>query len=329
MIFAHLLLFPTILLLLPSPLYLLPKTAHTCQHLASMSELNQEIMKQLLADQARSLLSELKDLVNIEVAKQMENHVNQLAQLHDEQILLRKQINDLTTQLSAHHQPACPAWPSSTPPLPTATVPSASPTHTHVTPPSPTPALSHLDIIDTAKHTLVFQPVSHDALSRMKTVSGNAPNQVLLTMALHEFLKTEMGMPLPIIHQIGPCKILYQPEINPGQVTVEFSTLKHVKTIFKFVKNLSPGKKVSPLIPPVLSAKYDDLQSQAYHVRNGKIRHKTVIKYHGNTLVLYAKPTNSGSWQLVPEKANLLPHHDMSTGKPDDPMKTTISDSKN
>ena len=50
MICAPLLLFPTVLLLLPSPLYRLPKIAHTCQQLDNMSKLNQEIMKQLLAD---------------------------------------------------------------------------------------------------------------------------------------------------------------------------------------------------------------------------------------------------------------------------------------
>ena len=304
MIFAQLLLFPTLLLLLPSPLYQLPKTTHTCQHLASMSELNQEIMKQLLADQARSLLSEMKDLVKIEVANQMATHVNQLAQLHDEQILLRKQINDLTSQLSVN-QPAPPPWPNSTPPLPT--IPSA-----HTLAPTPTPDMSHLNIIEAAKHTLIFQPFSEDSFSRMKAdMSENVSNKALLTRALHEFLKTNMAMPLPIISQMTPCSILYQHGINSGQVSVKFPTLKQVKTVFKYVKNLSPGQKVSPLIPPVLSAKYDRLQAQAYHIRNGKLRHKTVIKYHGTTLALYAKPSNSDCWQLVPEQSNpLLPHHD-------------------
>ena len=131
---------------------------------------------------------------------------------------------------------------------------------------------------------------------------------------------TNMAMPLPIISQIVPCNILYQHGFNSGQLTVEFPSLKHVQTIFKYVKNLSPGQKVSPLIPPVLSAKYDDLQARAYHIRNGKIRHKTVIKYHGTTLALYAKPSNSGCWQLVPENYTI---------ESDDPMKTKVSVPKN
>ena len=143
-------------------------------------------------------------------------------------------------------------------------------------------------------------------------MSENVSNEVLLNRAFHEFLKTNMAMPLPIISQITPCSILYQHRINSGQVSVEFPTLKHVKTVFKYVKNLSPGQKVSPLIPPVLSAKYDELQARAYHIRNGKIRHKTVIKYNGTTLAHYAEPSNSDSWQPVPEQSHpLLSQHDI------------------
>ena len=83
-------------------------------------------------------------------------------------------------------------------------------------------------------------------------------------------------------------------------VSVMFSNVSSVKTIFKYVRNLSPGQKVSINVPPVLSDRYKHLQSQSYHIRNGTIRQSTVIKYSGNDLVLLAKMPDSHIWKIVP-----------------------------
>merc|ERR1712179_218708 len=55
----------------------------------------------------------------------------------------------------------------------------------------------------------------------------------------------------------------------------------------------------SPCIPPVLHTRYKQLRSRAYHLRKGSNPHKTVIRYQGNTLALYARPSKSQTWQLV------------------------------
>ena len=143
-----------------------------------MSELNQEIMKQLLADQARSLLRKLKNLVKVEVANQIETHVNQLAQLHNEQLLLKKKVNELTSKMSVNQSPLPPTscvWPSSTlPSSPTALLSAVLPIHTTDTPSTPT--LPHQDTIEAAKHTLTFLPAFHDGLAKTQLDLGVIAN---------------------------------------------------------------------------------------------------------------------------------------------------------
>ena len=85
-------------------------------------------------------------------------------------------------------------------------------------------------------------------------------------------------------------------------VSVKFSNISSVNTIFKYVRNLSHGQKVSINVPPVLSDRYKHLESQAYHIRNGEVRQSTVIKYSGNDLVLLAKMPDSKIWKTVPDK---------------------------
>jgi hypothetical protein len=112
-----------------------------------MSELNQEIMKQLLADQARVLLCELKNHVKIEVANQMVVHSTKLAQLNDDQNLLRKQLDDLSTQIRTI-LPSIPMPGSTCPPPPSAAHPTPA---TSLSTATPSRDLQNLDIIECAK----------------------------------------------------------------------------------------------------------------------------------------------------------------------------------
>ena len=116
-------------------------------------------------------------------------------------------------------------------------------------------------------------------------------------------------MPLQVIQRLDLSNIQYHEEANPVGISVQFSDLKHVKTVFRYVRNLPHGQKVSPMIPAVLSGKYRSLLSQAYYIRNGNISHQTVIKFLGNTLALYAKPTGAFTWQLVPDEYAVPSHH--------------------
>ena len=159
---------------------------------------------------------------------------------------------------------------------------------------SPARELSNLNVIESAKRTLTFYPITQADLAKTKAnLSEDATTAIILEIALRKFLEVNMSIPYPINQglDISNIECLHQDE--PEKITVRFSDIRHVKTIFRFVKNLAPGQKVSITIPPVLSAKYDELQTHAYHLRNGNIRHKTVIKYLGNSIALYAKSPNS------------------------------------
>ena len=109
-----------------------------------------------------------------------------------------------------------------------------------------------------------------------------------------------MAIPISLTSNMAISNICEK--MNSEAVSVEFSDQSAVTTIFKYVRNLSPGQKVSLTIPPVHSERYSHLKAQAYHIRHGKIRHNTVIKYNGNELVLLAKKYDSRSWQPVPDK---------------------------
>ena len=116
---------------------------------------------------------------------------------------------------------------------------------------------------------------------------------------LYAFLVRTMGIPPVTVSKMEISKIWLHEETNFGRISVEFLTLRSVRTIFKYVRNLSPGQKVKIFIPPVLAVKHEQLKSQAFHLRNGETRCKTVIKFSGNDLALYTRMTNTTSWQLV------------------------------
>ena len=56
-------------------------------------------MKQLLADQRRDLINDMKEQIVSEVATQLAPHVARLDQLQDDQILLKKQLSAIYNQL--------------------------------------------------------------------------------------------------------------------------------------------------------------------------------------------------------------------------------------
>ena len=127
----------------------------------------------------------------------------------------------------------------------------------------------------------------------------DATMEELLKRALHDFLDSNMNIPSTTISRMSISNIWHKEELDFDQISVEFSSISSVNTIFKYVKNLSPDQKVSISIPPVLQSRYDDLFDQAYHLRNGPVRHKTVIKFLGDNLALYTKKSTSRNWQLV------------------------------
>ena len=80
-----------------SPYAALPAHSHLAsgQDYSTMSTLNIEVMKQLLADQSRTILSEIKNHVQAEVSAQLGPHAARVDQLYDDQVLIKKQLNNI------------------------------------------------------------------------------------------------------------------------------------------------------------------------------------------------------------------------------------------
>ena len=164
--------------------------------------------------------------------------------------------------------------------------------------------------IETAKCTLSFYPISSSDIAVVRrNMTRNTPTEIVLKMAFHKFLNINMAIPPPIIQSLDIMNIKHKHD-QVG-ITVQFCNVKNVKTIFRYVKNLSCGLKVSPVIPAFLSEQYDRLQTQAYYLRNGLTRHQTVIKFLGNTLALYARAGHDCAWQLVPDEPDDPPVHQL------------------
>ena len=290
-----------LLILLITPFILLPNhqphlPPPNCHiHQSRMSDLNLDTMKQLLAEQAKSLLVEIREQVETEVRNQVAPHISRINQLEAEQILLKQQLNDLSDQLSQKCYSLPPTRLSSDI-LNTPEPPLVAPVL-----PTPLPTPSELESIEVARCTLTFQPITNITSMKVSETEG-ATTEVLMTRALEKFLHVNMSIPSSVTSKMNISNIWHTKESGFDKISVQFSSISQANTIFKYAKNLSPGQRVLLSIPPVLHDRHSDLLSQAYHLRNGKIRHQTVIKYLGNDLVLHTKMHNSRNWQLVPDK---------------------------
>ena len=135
--------------------------------------------------------------------------------------------------------------------------------------------------------------------------------------AFYEFLDVNMSIPTSTTSKMQIKNISHNQEIDFQTITVEFCDICPVNTIFRFVKNLAPEQKVSIFIPSVLEAKHEYLSAQAYQLRNDHIKHKTVIKYLGHDLGLYAKKSGGRKWQLVSSPLlNAQPDQNLAQKRP-------------
>ena len=282
------------------PVITLLNTPYLSSSTPAMSGIDLDTMKQLLADQRKDLISDMKEQISSEVAVQLAPHADRLDQLHDDQMLLKKQLSEISDQLQLKPQsnpvPAAPHLPVSAPvPTPAQHIPQPIIT-------SSPHSLSQEDItsIEAAKCTLNFSPVSNDDLNRLKTNENESvTTEELLTRAIHEFLEVNMNIPTQTISRMMIKTISHYQEIDFQRVTVEFTNICPVNTIFKYVKNLSPEQKVSLYIPPVLEPRHEELKNYSYHLRNSEPRHKTVIKFLGYDLALYSKKPSQRNWLHV------------------------------
>ena len=183
-----------------------------------MSGVDYETMKQLLDDQSRTILSEIKSHVKAEVTAQLGPHVSRVDQLYDDQAQIRKQLSDITTLLKN-------PTPSSEVPTPATTAPSSPfpSDHQHLQ------HLSNHDIenITSARHKLHFSPISTDDLERLKNnPSEDVSLDELLNRALHEYLEVNMGIPTTTIVRMDIKQINHGQEILNPSIRQLSSTLE-------------------------------------------------------------------------------------------------------
>jgi hypothetical protein len=87
-------------------------------------------------------------------------------------------------------------------------------------------------------------------------------------------------------------------EWNQKTTFVEFSSMREVNTIFKFVHNLPGGSCVSRYILPSLEKRYNCLSERAYKLRKCTDHYQTKILYNDHNLFLYMKTADEPSWTL-------------------------------
>ena len=173
----------------------------------------------------------------------------------------------------------------------------------------PVPDVAQIDI---ARRTLSFYPIFPDPSPPDSNPDTQVPQKLSLERAVLNFLQNYLAIPPSVACKLTSLDISYLSHKN--EITAVFLTNDHVRTIFRHVKNLPPSCKVSLAIPPALSRRYKQLCAMAYHLRHGITRQKTVIRYHGTSLALFAKPAqadSSSSWQLI-------------TPRPAQPASTTV-----
>jgi hypothetical protein len=279
--------------------------------------MNMNTMKQLLAEQSQSLISELRAQVKTEVAEQIAPHAARPDLLHDDQALLKQQLSELSSQLNQK---------TANPPAKDTPT-----TQVNITPSTTNPTLSisptDTIAIEKAKCTLNFSPITNDDLERMKNNEAEDVSvQELLKRAFIEFLDVNMSIPTSTISRMKIINISHGQEIDFQTITVEFSNMCPVNTIFKHVKNLAVEQKVSIFIPDVLAPSHEELKHQAYQLRNdSSTKHKTVIKYLGNSLALYAKKPSDRRWLLVKTPPMDIPTHTEKRPRNNDPADDEVA----
>ena len=169
--------------------------------------------------------------------------------------------------------------------------PTPLPTRSTGTPATHLDSSAHRSQIQTAKRTLRFYPISISP--------EESSTEILLHKAFCNFLYKELAMASSEITEITR-GITLNYDHETSKLTAEFSSYRSSKLIFKYVKNLTPGLKISPLIPPSLAELHCRLKSQAYYLRHCETPCKTVIKYHHDNLALFVKPNNSTIWKPAP-----------------------------
>ena len=296
------------------PLLYLCNTAKHPPYPDAMCGVDLTTMRQLLADQRRDLIKDMKEQIVCEVATQLAPHTARLDKLQNDQNLLQKQLSDITNRLKQRFDSNSCATSNTLPSLSPVQAPcgptfQGSPNSSALDLPSnrpdddnslPTTLHNVSSAIEAAKRTLYFHPVPSDLTCMMNHPSESVSRQILLERVLTEYMETKLSIPPHIIFNMAPpLSIHHNPYKNV--ITVVFSNLEPVRTVFSHVKNLPPTCKVSLSIPHSLRSSYQHLKSKAYHLRNGTPRQKTVIKYQGNCLALFARPVkpDNSSWQLV------------------------------
>jgi hypothetical protein len=155
-------------------------------------------------------------------------------------------------------------------------------------------------IVAQAMRIVGFSRITRDDLEWIKTEHSIDNDNDALIYAINEFLDCEMKVPLHIIRQLKIVKV-FPPahRLDFTRLYAEFSDIQSANLVFSYARNLKPGTSVFLYVPHQFYKRFQDVDNEAYKLRNSDEKWKTKIKFGSTDLILLKKPRNGGIWTEV------------------------------
>ena len=155
-------------------------------------------------------------------------------------------------------------------------------------------------IVAQAMRIVGFSRIARDDLEWIKTEHSIENDTDALMYAIKEFLDCEMKVPLHIIRQLKIVKV-FPPahQLDFTRLYAEFGDIQSANLVFSYARNLKPGTSVFLYVPHQFYKRFQDVDNEAYKLRNSDEKWKTKIKFGSTDLTLLKKPRNGGFWTEV------------------------------
>ena len=155
-------------------------------------------------------------------------------------------------------------------------------------------------IVAQAMRIVGFSRISREDLEWIKTEHSIDNNDDALIYAIREFLDCEMKVPVHIIRQLKIVKV-FPPahQLDFTRLYAEFGDIQSANLVFSYARNLKPGTSVFLYVPHQFYKRFQDVDNEAYKLRNSDEKWKTKIKFGSTDLILLKKPRNGGFWTEV------------------------------
>ena len=215
----------------------------TIEPMAEMLNSLQQKQKDERAIENEAIKNGLSESIKTEVTKQL---VEGLQPIEDRQSKLESEVSDLkkiVTKLQSEKKNIIPNI--LTNPIP---IENNIPRQTNILPDNK----ELKDLINLAKCTLTFSPITKDSLNLIREANHNVENTCEL--AVKRFLCTDLKMPESLVTNLKiidawPTTDLNDETMSWTKISARFEYPYIVSQIYNYVKNLQKGKRISMFIP--------------------------------------------------------------------------------